>query len=109
MRRALSFATAVALLLCIAAPAFAGPNLFIVEDSDPIGSCLRVLIQNSSADVRTGVVQAKVVLANGKFASQSTQVTVGGSDQAVATLKFDGEILHVIALGIIEGPDPIPQ
>jgi hypothetical protein len=109
MRRALGFATAVALVLCIAAPAFAGPNLFIVEDSDPVGTCLRVLIKNSSADARTGIVQARVVLKDGKSASQSTRITVGGSDKAVATLKFDGEISHVIALGIIEGPDPIPQ
>lgn len=109
MRRALGFATAVALVLCIAAPAFAGPNLLIVGDGDPVGSCLRVLVKNSSNEIRTGVVQAKVVLANGKFASQSTRITVGGSDKTVATLKFDAEILRVIALGIVEGPDPIPQ
>ena len=109
MKRIHCLVAVAALLLCSLTPSFAGPSLAIIEGGDPVGVTIRITIGNAALGAQTGTVFAKVVLANGKSASQAAKVVVGGGGVQATTLQFDDEIREVVVVGIVEGPDPIPQ
>lgn len=109
MRRIHCLVAVAAALLCCAIPLFAGQNLAIIEGGDPVGSQVRLLVGNTALEAQSGTVYADVILSNGKTATQTSQVVVDGGGKQVTTLQFDDLVREVVAVGIVEGPDPIPQ
>jgi hypothetical protein len=110
MRRQVVFTAAAlavaALALC--SLALAGKNLSIVGDPVPVGNAVRVRLANPEPVVQKGYLKVHVYL-GGQTASVVEAVSVPGSGEATVLVQFPSKVTGIIFVGIIEGPDPIPQ
>jgi hypothetical protein len=91
-------------------PVWSGGVLIIEDDPEPIptGKAVSVTVKNTSSETRKGVVTVQATV-DGKLASASAPVQLGGGQTTTVVVSFGSTVQSVSGAGIIEDPDPIPQ
>lgn len=97
-----------AALLCIVS---LGATLTYATETvrvSPRENQVHIVLSNPEAERYSGVVKVTVAL-EGRINWDEVPFSIDSEGEMNVEATFDSPVLGVIAVGIIEGPDPIPQ
>ncbi|MCP3978092.1 MAG: hypothetical protein GY716_02005 [bacterium] len=95
-------------LLLVSGVALAARQYIVVKDVQLINQSVRCSLTNESSEPRSALVTVYAVV-NGQLESSGVVVQIGSGQTLDATVHFTMTVNSIIRVGIIEGPDPIPQ